>query len=238
MNADGMNFYKHHLGDYDGHTAHLSWDEDMAYTRLIRVYYRRESPIPHAERYRLSRASTKAQKAAVDAVLAEFFRNDGDVWRQKRCDEEIETYKAKADANRENGPKGGRPKTHKEPKNNPDGFQKETHEEPTNNLSQNQIPEPEPEKAKPFASPDKSGSAINGEAVAYIPLNNGSDWGVSKGFLAELEKAYPVVDGPKTLQEIRVWCLANPAKRKTKTGVARFVNNWFAREQDGPQNRR
>jgi hypothetical protein len=88
------------------------------------------------------------------------------------------------------------------------------------------------------SSDSRSPPAVNGEAVAYIPLNNGSEWGVSKEFLAELEKAYPVVDGPQTLKEIRVWCLANPAKRKTKSGVARFVNNWFAREQDGPQNRR
>ena len=41
-----MNFYKHHLGDYDGHTAHLTWTQDLAYTRLLREYYRREAPIP------------------------------------------------------------------------------------------------------------------------------------------------------------------------------------------------
>lgn len=95
-----MNFYKHHLGDYDGHTAHLSWDEDMAYTRLIRAYYRREGPIPDSEKYRLTRASSKAQRAAVDTVLLEFFVKDGDVWRQKRCDEEIAAYQAQAATNR------------------------------------------------------------------------------------------------------------------------------------------
>ncbi|HZR03669.1 MAG TPA: YdaU family protein [Burkholderiales bacterium] len=87
-----MNFYKHYLGDYDGATAHLSWDEDMAYTRLLRAYYRREAPIPDAEKYRLARASTKAQRAAVDSVLGEFFQRDGDVWRNKRADEEIAAY--------------------------------------------------------------------------------------------------------------------------------------------------
>lgn len=95
-----MNFYKHHLGDYEGATAHLSWDEDMAYSRLMRVYYRRESPIPDVERYRLTRATSKAQRAAVDAVLAEFFLRDGDVWRQKRCDEEIAAYQRQSETNR------------------------------------------------------------------------------------------------------------------------------------------
>jgi uncharacterized protein YdaU (DUF1376 family) len=46
----GVNFYKHHLGDYDAATAHLSWDEDQAYTRLLRLYYRTEKPIPDRHR--------------------------------------------------------------------------------------------------------------------------------------------------------------------------------------------
>lgn len=95
-----MNYYKHHLGDYDGATAHLSWDEDMAYTRLLRAYYRREAPIPAAEVYRLVRASSKAQKAAVDTVLSEFFKRTDDAWHNKRADEEITTYQAQADTNR------------------------------------------------------------------------------------------------------------------------------------------
>lgn len=95
-----MNFYKHNLGDYDGATAHISWDEDMAYTRLMRAYYRREAPIPDADKYRLIRATTKAQRAALDRVLSEFFERDGDVWRQKRCDEEIAAYKAQAEVNK------------------------------------------------------------------------------------------------------------------------------------------
>ena len=44
-----MNYYRHHIGDYDANTAHLTWLEDMAYTRLMRLYYRREQPIPDAE---------------------------------------------------------------------------------------------------------------------------------------------------------------------------------------------
>lgn len=95
-----MNFYKHHLGDYDGHTAHLSWDEDMAYTRLMRAYYRREMPIPAAEAYRLCRASSKGQKEAVDSVLREFFNLQDDGWHNKRCDEEITAYQAQASTNR------------------------------------------------------------------------------------------------------------------------------------------
>ena len=88
----------------------------------------------------------------------------------------------------------------------------------------------------PLAPGDKSPSAcseVNGTAVAYIPLADKTQWGVAPGFLAELEAAYPAVDGPATLREIRAWCISNPAKCKTKTGVTRFLNTWFAKVQNG-----
>lgn len=95
-----MNFYKHHLGDYDGDTLHLSWDEDLAYTRLLRAYYRREKPISEDEKYRLTKATTRAQRAAVDSVLAEFFTLSTDGYHNKRADEEIHKYQAQASTNR------------------------------------------------------------------------------------------------------------------------------------------
>jgi uncharacterized protein YdaU (DUF1376 family) len=97
-----VNFYKHHIGDYAAATAHLSWDEDMAYTRLLRWYYQHEKAIPDDRRaiYRLARASSKPQREAVDAVLDEFFSLEDDGWHQKRCDEELARANAQAAANR------------------------------------------------------------------------------------------------------------------------------------------
>ena len=73
---------------------------------------------------------------------------------------------------------------------------------------------------------------VNGNAVAYIPIIGGKEYGVSKALLTELETAYPAVDGDATLKEIRAWCLTNPTKRKTVKGVPRFINSWFSREQN------
>jgi uncharacterized protein YdaU (DUF1376 family) len=100
-----VNYFEDHIGDYAAATAHLSWDEDMAYTRLIRAYYHAERPIPRDQTYRLARASTPAQRKAVDTVIAEFFWLGDDGYHQKRCDEEIARYqdkqsKAKASANK------------------------------------------------------------------------------------------------------------------------------------------
>lgn len=101
-----MNYYNHHLGDYAAATAHLSWDEDMAYTRLIRAYYHHEKPIPLdiKEACRLVRATSPRQREAVASVLREFFDKREDGWHQARCDEEIAKYqdksrKAKGSAN-------------------------------------------------------------------------------------------------------------------------------------------
>lgn len=101
-----MNYYEHHIGDYIKATAHLSMLEDAAYRRLIDAYYSREAPLPVDKKacYRLVRANSKVEKAAVDAVLSEFFSLDDDGWHQTRCDEEIEKYTAKkpeADKRRE-----------------------------------------------------------------------------------------------------------------------------------------
>lgn len=68
----------------------------MAYTRLLRAYYRTERAIPDTQKYRLARAVSRAQRMAVDAVLAEFFEMQADGWHQKRCDEEIEAYREDA----------------------------------------------------------------------------------------------------------------------------------------------
>jgi uncharacterized protein YdaU (DUF1376 family) len=90
-----MNFFPFHINDYSGATSHLSWDEDMAYTRLLRAYYQAEKPIPKAQVYRFARCASSAQRKAVDTVLAEFFVLDADAYRQRRCDEEIAHYQDK-----------------------------------------------------------------------------------------------------------------------------------------------
>lgn len=144
-----MNFYKHHLGDYAAATSHLSWDEDMAYTRLMRFYYQHEKPIPadKTQACRLVRATTPSQKRAVETVLSEFFvLIDGEGWRQKRCDEEIASMQSRAEKNREIGKRGGRPKkTENEPIGNPNGFEDETQTVSKNNPSQ----KPETTSQKP-----------------------------------------------------------------------------------------
>jgi uncharacterized protein YdaU (DUF1376 family) len=91
-----VNYYEHHIRDYDAATAHLSWDEDMAYTRMLRWYYRKEQPLPVevSEVCRLVRATSKQQRAAVEAVLREFFVLREDGWHNEKCDQVLDQYQA------------------------------------------------------------------------------------------------------------------------------------------------
>lgn len=73
---------------------------------------------------------------------------------------------------------------------------------------------------------------VNGNAVAYIPLNDGSEFGVSAEQVSEFERLYPAVDVLQTLNEIRGWNLAKPTRRKTRKGVLSHINGWLAKEQN------
>lgn len=92
-----MNFIEWHIGDYLRDTAHLSMLEDAAYRRLLDRYYTSEQPLPADVRAccKLARASTAAERAAVAAVLREFFILGPDGYRQTRADAEIARYQDK-----------------------------------------------------------------------------------------------------------------------------------------------
>ena len=86
-----MNFYPFNIGDYSAATRHLTWDEDLAFRRLIDAYYNREEPLPldRNQVYRLVLARTNEQREAVDIVVQEFFVETESGWANYRCDEEI-----------------------------------------------------------------------------------------------------------------------------------------------------
>lgn len=73
--------------------------------------------------------------------------------------------------------------------------------------------------------------------VAEIPLADGSEYVVTATKAEEWSTAFPAVDVPQKLLQIRQWCLANPARRKTKRGVETFIVTWLGKEQDSGKNR-
>jgi uncharacterized protein YdaU (DUF1376 family) len=90
-----VNYYERHLGDYAKDAGHLSMVEHGAYTLLLDRYYATEQPIPADQVYRVCRARTDDERAAVDAVLAEFFVLTDGAWAQGRADAELDRYRGK-----------------------------------------------------------------------------------------------------------------------------------------------
>lgn len=69
-------------------------------------------------------------------------------------------------------------------------------------------------------------------AVEAIILNDGSDWRPSQEELEEYERLYPSVNVPEQFALMRGWCKGNPSRRKTASGVRRFVTTWLSKEQN------
>ncbi|MCX8018778.1 MAG: hypothetical protein N2690_12910, partial [Rhodocyclaceae bacterium] len=68
--------------------------------------------------------------------------------------------------------------------------------------------------------------------VISLPLVDGSEFGITAEQAEEWSSAYPAVDVPQQLRQMRQWLLANPRRRKTRRGILAFVVSWLAREQD------
>ena len=70
------------------------------------------------------------------------------------------------------------------------------------------------------------------EAVISLPLNDSSEFHIPESQIQLWTELYPAVDIMQALRNMKGWLHANPTKRKTKKGIARFINNWLAKEQD------
>ena len=68
--------------------------------------------------------------------------------------------------------------------------------------------------------------------VITLPLNDGSEYRILQSDVDEFNSLYPAVDVLQELRTMRGWCLSNEKKRKTRSGIRRFVNGWMARAQD------
>lgn len=79
-------------------------------------------------------------------------------------------------------------------------------------------------------SPSPSPSLLSDqELLPAIPLDDGTDFIVPTSLATDLAAAFPKVSLPAELAKARAWCVANPGGRKTRRGVARFLNSWMDR---------
>jgi uncharacterized protein YdaU (DUF1376 family) len=142
-----VHYYQHHIGDFIKATSCLSNDQMVSYLRLLWMYYDSERPLEDDPEVLALRVGAKVED--VRLILRAYFRLDGGVWRQARCDREIEEYHAICERNVRNGKLGGRPKkkpsrfplgSQSVPSGNPDATQSEPNGNPVVTLSSNHKP--------------------------------------------------------------------------------------------------
>jgi uncharacterized protein YdaU (DUF1376 family) len=126
-----MHYYQFNIGDYISHTSHLEPLEDLAYRRLLDLYYLTEEPI--TQNIPLVSRRLRLGSEVIESVLNEFFELTEFGYKNKRVEEEIAKYNQFLTKQKVNGIKGGRPKkTHGIPKPNPSLTQNNPKQEPIN----------------------------------------------------------------------------------------------------------
>lgn len=69
-------------------------------------------------------------------------------------------------------------------------------------------------------------------AVYKFPCIKNEVYTVTQSQIDSWAEAYPAVDIDLALKQMIAWLDANPDRRKTSKGCARFINTWLGREQD------
>lgn len=84
-------WYARYTGDYGRDTAHLSMIEHGAYNLLLDHYYSTAAPLPSemSALYRICRAFDDSEKKAVDSIIRQFFRLEGNLFHNSRADAEL-----------------------------------------------------------------------------------------------------------------------------------------------------
>lgn len=149
-----MNYYPHHIGDFNSATRHLTRIERSVYRDLIELYYDTEAPLcaDVDKLCRLLIARSDEEQAAVVQVLGEFFVDTEQGWRHARCDAEIARYhgnkEAKSAAGKASAAKrarqAGRQVKAAEEVAEKAAVDGEAEQQPLNTRATNHEPEPEP----------------------------------------------------------------------------------------------
>tara|TARA_R110000822_G_scaffold254332_3_gene380628 strand:+ start:256 stop:1053 length:798 start_codon:yes stop_codon:yes gene_type:complete len=91
-----MHYYQFNIGDYASHTSRLTLLEDLAYRRMLDLYYLNEQPLNGCSTDIARELGMSEHVNEVKYVLGKFFTETELGFSQKRIDLEIKKYKSNA----------------------------------------------------------------------------------------------------------------------------------------------
>ena len=89
-----MHYFQFNIGDYASHTSRLTPLEDLAYRRMLDLYYLNEQPLIGCVTDVARELGLSEYTAEVKYVLGKFFTENETGFSQKRIDLEIKKYKS------------------------------------------------------------------------------------------------------------------------------------------------
>jgi len=94
-----MHYYKKNIGDYYKKAGRLTMLQHGAYNLLIDSIYDREIFPTKEEAINWCWASSKEEVEAVKFILKKFFTQGGGIYKQKRVQEELNTFRTRSEIN-------------------------------------------------------------------------------------------------------------------------------------------
>ena len=91
-----MHYYQFNIGDYIKDTTHLEPMEDLAYRRMMDLYYSTGKALPSDIEKIARLIRMRSHSDCIAVVLEDFFTLEGDAYHQARIDAEISAFKEKS----------------------------------------------------------------------------------------------------------------------------------------------
>lgn len=89
--------------------------------------------------------------------------------------------------------------------------------------------------ASSSASVEKNVQELEGSALLmFITVGEPPSWGLSQDRITKWQSTYPNLDVAGQCRRAQTWLDANPLKRKTASGMPRFLVNWLNNAVDRP----
>nr|WP_315528264.1 YdaU family protein [uncultured Achromobacter sp.] len=195
-----MNYYPHHIGDFNSATRHLTRTERSVYRDLIELYYDTEAALSSDfdKLCRLVLARSDEERTAVEQVLNEFFTKSEQGWSHSRCDSEIAKYHGNKEAKSAAGKASAAKRAQKAQQ--PSNETPTDAQQPLNGCATNQEPitnNQEPDKELP-PSPRKRGNGFDASGIDLPDWLDREDW---QGWVADRKaRKKPVTQEAAKLQ--------------------------------------
>ena len=175
---------------------------------------KRDSIVVYRSFYEAAKALTDKEELELYRAIFEFGLDHKNAEMGPMAAAMFKLIKPQLEANYkkwQNGMRGGRPKQ-EESKDKPKDNQKETKPQPNENVNVN--------------------DNDNANVFIGLQLNDKSLFPIFDDDLDKWRDLYPAVNVEQELRNMVGWIDGNPTKRKTKSGIKKFINSWLSKEQD------